>query len=244
MKLGIQTFFRYYGGKWRVAPRYPKPRYRTIIEPFAGTAGYSLRYPDNDIILYDKDPVIYGIWKYLIKFSQAEILSLPISISHADEITTCQEARWLVGFWLNAGTASPALSPSAWMRGGTRPNSYWGESIRNRIARQVVRIRHWKVYNQSYDTIDPVMQSTKTTWFVDPPYQYAGKFYKYRNIDYTHLAKWIVELPGQVIACEQSGADYLPFSPFRMTTTTAGKRGDCHMGNRATSYSAEVIWIK
>jgi hypothetical protein len=32
----LRPFWRYYGGKWRAAPRYPAPRYDTIIEPFAG----------------------------------------------------------------------------------------------------------------------------------------------------------------------------------------------------------------
>jgi len=44
---GLRPFWRYYGGKWRAAPSYPSPRCETIIEPFAGAAGYSLRYPDG-----------------------------------------------------------------------------------------------------------------------------------------------------------------------------------------------------
>jgi len=43
----LRPFWRYYGGKWRAAPRYPAPRHDLIIEPFAGAAGYAMRYPDQ-----------------------------------------------------------------------------------------------------------------------------------------------------------------------------------------------------
>ena len=39
----LKPFWRYYGGKYRAAPAYPPPRLGTIVEPFAGSAGYSLR---------------------------------------------------------------------------------------------------------------------------------------------------------------------------------------------------------
>jgi len=32
----LKPFWQYYGGKWRAAPHYPKPRHDTIVEPFAG----------------------------------------------------------------------------------------------------------------------------------------------------------------------------------------------------------------
>jgi site-specific DNA-adenine methylase len=36
----------YYGGKSKIVQYYPDPKYDTIIEPFAGSAQYSL-YGDN-----------------------------------------------------------------------------------------------------------------------------------------------------------------------------------------------------
>src|SRR3990167_8941757 len=51
----LRPFWTYYGGKWKVGPRYPVPLHDTIIEPFAGAAGYSLRYFDRKIILIEKD---------------------------------------------------------------------------------------------------------------------------------------------------------------------------------------------
>lgn len=61
-----------------VAPHYPKPLYPTIVEPFCGSAAYSLHYPDYQIQLYDVDPITRCVWHYLIKVSAEEILSLPL----------------------------------------------------------------------------------------------------------------------------------------------------------------------
>lgn len=94
-------FFYYYGGKWRIAKKYPGPIFPRIIEPFAGAAGYSSRYYQKEVLLCDLDPIIAGLWKYLLKSSPNDIMSLPTNISHVDELSVCQEAKWLIGFFLN-----------------------------------------------------------------------------------------------------------------------------------------------
>ena len=55
----------YFGSKSKIIDKYPKPNYTTIIEPFAGTAQYSLRYWENDVFLYEKYDVIVKLWKWL-----------------------------------------------------------------------------------------------------------------------------------------------------------------------------------
>lgn len=35
--IGLRPFWSYYGGKWRIAERYPRPAFDRIIEPFART---------------------------------------------------------------------------------------------------------------------------------------------------------------------------------------------------------------
>lgn len=170
---GLRPFFGFYGGKWRDTPKhYPPPRYDTIVEPFAGSAGYSVRYADRKVILGEKDEVIYGVWHYLIHVSSDEVRAIPDlepGQSVAD-LDIPQEARWLVGFWLNRGASRPRTGPSAWMRDGIRPGSFWGDRVRETIALQVDSIRHWKVYNCSYETL-PSHVRGHATWFIDPPYQ-------------------------------------------------------------------------
>lgn len=73
----LHPFFSFFGSKWRLAPSYPRPEASTIIEPFAGSAGYSLRYPAHRVKLFDIDPVVVGVWKYLIAVSERELLRLP-----------------------------------------------------------------------------------------------------------------------------------------------------------------------
>ena len=44
----------YYGAKTNIIDHYPPPKFDKIIEPFAGSARYALKYYDRDIILVDK----------------------------------------------------------------------------------------------------------------------------------------------------------------------------------------------
>jgi len=234
MKPELRPFFGYYGGKWRDAVKhYPAPAYDTIVEPFAGSAGYAVRYADRKVILCEVDPVVFGVWDYLVRATPEEILAIPDLDpgGTVDDLRVPQEARWLVGFWLNRGTASPRKSPSKWMREGVRPGSFWGVRVRQTIASQVGAIRHWQVRNCSYERA-PL--SRKATWFVDPPYESAGKHYRFgsKQLDYTALAVWCKSRRGQVIVCENSGASWLPFRDVAdVKTTRTGRR------------SVEAVWL-
>jgi hypothetical protein len=233
--VGLSPFFRFYGGKWRDTPRfYPAPVYGTIVEPFAGSAGYAVRYAERNVVLCEIDPIIAAVWDFLIHVSYGEIMDIPDlgPGESVDDLPVCQEARWLVGFWLNPGASSPRKSPSKWMRGGTRPRcSFWGWAVRERVAAQVGSIRHWRVFNCSYEDC-PVTEPA--TWFVDPPYEGAGKHYRFgpSGIDYDALGKWCKELPGQVIVCENEGATWLPFEYL-------GDVRAARLGYR----SVEVSWV-
>lgn len=234
---GIKPFFTFYGGKWRSAPHYPKPSLPHIIEPFAGAAGYSLRYANRKVTLVEKDPVIAALWRYLINVSVSEINRLPTFLPHeefsVDDIRASEHARTLIGFWLNKGTTRPSKSPGRWMRDGLRPKSFWGPEIRQRIASQVEKIRHWKIIEGSYEQAP----STRATWFVDPPYEKAGLYYRHsaRDIDFAELAAWCKQREGQVIVCENDGAEWLPFKSFRLSKSTEGKHGK--------SVSKESIYV-
>lgn len=230
----LRPFFSFYGGKWRDALKnYPAPEHRSIVEPFAGSAGYSLRYPQREVVLMDIDPVVVGVWDYLIHVSAAEVRRIP-DIGHAesvDEMGLCQEARWLIGFWLNRACARPRKSPSRWMRDGISPSSFWGERVRETIASQLDSIRHWRITEGCYRSC-PLRGNV--TWFLDPPYQSAGRHYRYGSelLDYDHLGLWCRDRQGQVIVCENDGARWLPFRHLADTRTTRGQR------------SKEVMWLK
>lgn len=227
----MKPFFTYYGGKYRIAPKYPRPKWAELVEPFAGSAGYSVRNHIHRVRLYDVNPKVVATWEYLIKTSPEEILALPTDFDDVRDLNVCQEAKWLIGWWLNKGTASPRNKPSKWMKSGTRDNSYWGEVVRERIANQVVRIRHWEVKLLPYYAI-PLTR--KSCWFVDPPYQTSGVHYPHNQIDYQRLRDWTLSLPGQVIACGQDGDSWVPFKHFIVTRSTPGYK--------RVGTSKEVIW--
>ena len=231
---GLRPFFGFYGGKWRDARSYPAPMHRTVVEPFAGSAGFSVRHAHLDIVLCEADPVIASVWTYLTKVKPKEILKIPdVPLNGTvEDLNLVQEAEWLVGFWLNRGAPRPRKRPSKWMRDRIRPGSFWGDRARETIASQVEYIRHWKVHNCSYEHC-PVLGPA--TWFVDAPYQRAGKHYVYgsEGLDFNTLGHWCRSRAGQVIVCEGAGADWLPFRGLaEIKTTRAGRR------------SKEVVWIK
>ena len=230
--MSLHPFFSFFGSKYQLGPLYSPPKYETIIEPFAGSAGYSLLYPDKQIHLYDKDVTIVALWKYLIEVKESEILSLPITPTgttkpyfdkenpiSAEKIS--DPAKMLIGFW----TTESQTSPSPYIYSKNR-GSNWTERKRKLIANQLHCIRHWKIEQKSYSELD----NETATWYIDPPYQEAGKRYKENSIDYTHLAAWCKERSGQTIVCEQNGASWLPFSELK------------HVNNASNKQYKEVFW--
>lgn len=201
----------YYGRKSKIVSCYPNPKFDTIIEPFAGTAVFSL-YKDNwkkNVILVEKDPLLTQLWSYLQKVSKEEIIGLP-DIKQGDDIRSlpiCQEQRWLMGFWINRGSESPKNIVTKW--GGK--SDYWTKT-KQRIADNLYKIKHWRIVNDSYENAPNLC----ATWFVDPPYQFGRDRYKYSNksIDFSALAEWCKTRKGQTIVCENSKANWLPFTPI------------------------------
>ena len=226
----LKPFFSYYGGKWRIAPKYPAPRYSTIVEPFAGSAGYSLRYPDRDVLLVEKYDVLAAIWSYLIRVSEEEILALP-DVPPGGKISDIpglpQEARWLMGFCICGADSKPRSKISSWTRANPNSVKFWNSARRQRIASQLHAIRHWRVLHGSYEDIEV---GNPATWYVDPPYRVKGYCYKERDIDYARLGAWCRALPGQVIVCEGQDADWLPFEYLLDARTCQNKK------------SPEMIW--
>ena len=235
MSARLMPFFTYYGGKWRVAPKYPAPRHERIFEPFGGSAGYSLRYPDRSVWINDADPVVAGTWDYLVSVSEGDVLALPdlAAGQTVDDLDVCQEAKWLIGWWLNKGSAQPKRKPSSFMLKYPQGGPYWGEGIRHRIASQLDAIRHWTITNYDYEELP----NWSGTWFVDPPYEKAGKHYRFgtEGIDFPRLGRWCQSRPGDVIVCEADGADWLPFEPLAVIDGTEGKQ-------KKARARVEVMW--
>lgn len=229
----LRPFFLYRGAKWSSARYYPTPKYKMLIEPFAGAAGYAVHYYDRNVRLYDIDERIVSVWDYLIRVKPRTIRALPARVEHVGDLKCCPEARLLISLWLSR-CAGFVNRRSAWGRDPRYKTIFWGEEIRERIAVQVPYIKHWKVRHVSFENVP---RRCRATWFVDPPYHRSGRSsYSYAQIDYSNLASWCRELQGQVIVCEQEGARWLPFKFFKTT------RGMSNGEPRRPSH--EMLWYR
>lgn len=238
----LAPFFSYYGSKHRIARRYPPPVTGHIIEPFAGSAAYACCYPHLNVTLCEANPKVAGVWDFLIRAPESEIRALPL-LDKAEGVAALgdaypQEAKWLVGFWLAKGRGAPFINPSAWRRAKfdlkEYEGSFWSARVRQRLAAQVRRIRHWKIVCADYSSCP----SVRACWFVDPPYSgRAGRAYNAfgsHKLNYGTLATWCLERAGQVIVCESTAAEWMPFVPF----------ADAYAmnGTHRSGVSREAVW--
>lgn len=205
--------FGYYGSKSKLVHLYPPPAHDKIIEPFAGSARYSLRHYQNDVTLIDKYKLITDIWKWLQQCTEKDILRLPIPQPKDDirDIKFITEVeRNFLGFFIATGQAKP--NNIVTKMEGVKPQSI--ERALIKCSKQLHKIKHWKIINASYEDHENI----EATWFIDPPYQYGGEHqYKFNNkqIDFIKLAEWCRTRNGQVIVCENMKADWLPFTPVK-----------------------------
>lgn len=219
----MRPFFPFYGSKWNLARHYPKPVHDLVVEPFAGAAGYSTFHAVQHAVLVDKDPIIAGLWAYLIGATEREILALPELPNAGDSVNDYQlpqEARWLIGFWLNRGSASPKLTRTAYSARADRAQLNWGPAAKARIAGQLEGIRGWTSIEGPYDSFPGVAPHT---FFVDPPYVEKGRYYRVGFSEHATLGQWCLDRRGLVIACEGAGADWLPFEQLGSFKSSRGR---------------------
>jgi hypothetical protein len=226
----------YYGSKSKVVDFYPPPKYGKIIEPFAGSARYSLKFFDRDVLLVDKYEVIAKIWQWLQKASEADIMSLPTPDT-GDNLDSFNfdlpEQKWLMGFLIKAGVDSPRLTVNSYR------NAEYILQQKKDIASQLFKIRHWHIEFDSYENL----QNTEATWFIDPPYQFGGEYYKVSNkhLDFHSLGEWCKSRNGQVIVCENTKADWLPFKAMREMNGTLYTTTEAIWSNFETPYDFQQM---
>lgn len=236
----MRPMFPYYGSKWNMARHYPAPAGDTVVEPFAGGAGYSCFHDVPRAVLIDSDPMVAGVWSYLIATSPAEIMALPELAAVGDSVddhALPQEAKWLIGFWLNRGSAQPKKRRTAYSARNDRRQLNWGPRAKERIASQLPLIAGWRVVHGAYREAPDI----EATWFVDPPYGDKGRHYRIPFSDFPALGAWCRTRRGLVIACEGAGADWLPFRPLGSFRTSRGRADEtvCVLGAGA---AAEASW--
>lgn len=106
------------------------------------------------------------------------------------------------------------------------------------------KIGHWKITNLDYRK---VTTKQKATWFVDAPYQFRRSNYMATVIDFDELRDWVLAKRGQIIVCEKSSANWLPFTPLATQQGTSGKkpRGSCLLWLNENSAARSCrVWLR
>jgi site-specific DNA-adenine methylase len=206
--------FYYYGRKKQIAKYYPSPNYSTIIEPFAGSAAYSL-YGDNwkkEVILIEKDKRVAAIWEWLINEATSEqVKKLPdLKVGEkSSEFLHIIHAATKMAFHYKTIKVTPVLARN------------W-EISKRYMQENLFKIHHWRIICADYSDAPDV----EATWFIDPPYKDgSGRGYHHgsSSIDYNHLATWAKRRQGEIIFCEGMCGDYLPFTSLLELKGVAGK---------------------
>lgn len=198
--------FSYFGSKSKIVRYYPSPRYPFIIEPFCGSARYSLLYKERQVWINDYWPIITDVWQWIVKAEQAEIDALP-ELQYGEYLSSYnlpRQQRTLLSFTVNRGNGFPNNKMQKWsVKNGET------SKLKKRLSLCCPLIRHWKITNVDYRKLPNV----EATWFIDPPYEKQGHDYKHgsKGINYAELAEWCKSRKGQVIVCESDSAEWLPF---------------------------------
>lgn len=219
----MRPFFSYYGSRWNIAKRYPAPPSQTVVEPFAGSAGYSVYYSPRKAMLYDLSEDIIAIWQWLIDADPDDVLNLPDPDTEEDLRHLDKGPRNLIFMCACKGRAEVPTTLSPWyFKYRNEPDcKVWGQAFRQRIANQLPNIRDWTADVRSWEQV-PIRSDAH--YHVDPPFSIgAGRRYQHHTIDYEALGAWCRTIPS-VQVCGRDDETWLNFDSIGGGNTTRGKR--------------------
>lgn len=235
----IRPLFKWFGSKWSGSKHYPAPiNGLPLFEPFAGSAGYSLRYPAHQVTLWDVNPHLQYLWPWLINSATSDdIKAIPLGLSIGTDIRSLHKdlsygQMLLLKSWQRTTTNGDCWTVSKW---GHLPGQ-WTASTRSRVAEEIHAIKHWK--------FEPIHWDQPGTYFCDSPYIFNYR-YGIKDFDFKAYADNVSKVPAGslVIACEavcsKTGAipDYLPFQPSHSQVTSRRKKTENH-------HSKELVYVK
>lgn len=235
----IGPLFKWFGSKWQSAKRYPEPKHVHIVEPYAGGAGYSLNYADRAVTIYDADPNLAQLWRWLIDdATDLDVREIPLNTPTGVDIRTLGLSTGqalLLKHWQRTNNVGDCWTVSPW---GSLPGQ-WTANTRARVAEEISAIKHWR--------FEPLLSvHCIATWFIDPPYLFN---YRYRKdlppFDHAALVRFVGSLPleAQVIVCEaqckktRALPAYLPFVQSHSSVTS--RRHPTH-----SHHSSELIYTR
>jgi len=230
--------FKWFGSKWTASKHYPTPKYESVIEPFAGGAGYSLRHFATKVTIAETDPHISQLWKWIVtEATETDVRAIPLGLpigTDIREIGLSDGQALLLKTWQRTNNVGSCWTISSW----GNLSGQWTENTRSRVASEIHLVKHWTVVDDGLALMKNHLEPA--TWFVDPPY---FSNYKYRQdlLDYTKLGTTVRNLLGQVIVCEarcpvtNEIPPWLPFVDSHCVVTSRRKANQHH-------HSKELIW--
>jgi site-specific DNA-adenine methylase len=234
----VSPLFKYFGSKFTLSKKLSAPLKYPIIEPFAGSAGYSITHGAfKHVILNDVKEEVIVLWEYLRDVSDAELLALPceslVEGSSILDLDLPMGAKYLIrsfqrvgvsDCWTVSSWGNAELVQQAGYSSSLGETGFWSETRKRKLVESRKAIQKWEFRCGDYQDLPDL----DATWIIDPPY--VGKYaslYKTPAIDYSSLAKWCTSRRGQVLVHENEGADWLPFEKLTesMNKNTNGDTG-------------------
>lgn len=223
--------FYLYGAKNLLARYYQRPMHNVIVEPFAGSAAYSLYHlrnnPEARAVLIDSNDLIAGAWDFIKHCSPKDVA----------EYRTPKIGTYTDDFLLKTCTSSNSAHQPAKMKVTKRMLDVFEYQRRRILSLLPLRDRITFVHDDYR-----AFPNIEATWFIDAPYQRATDRLEKnrnsrRNLGFRLLAEYARERRGQVIVCEKEGADWMPFEPFK-----ANKNSNDRKYNEVVWYSHR--WVQ
>jgi hypothetical protein len=214
--------FYYLGRKARVAPKLPKPRYDTIIEPFAGSMAYSLHWQPDRAIGIELDERVVAIWNRLAGWDAKRLRSYRVP----------DVGERFTDPWMKlSDPGNCALNSSYRVMSKMMHERAWT------LKRQAIRHHRWARDHVWYLHGDyRQAPDWECTWFIDPPYQGVDNGYD-SGLDYDELGDWCRTRRGQVIVCESANATWLPFDAM---TVQVGQPAN----GTSNLFTAEGVFVR
>lgn len=237
----INPLFKVFGSKWSATKRgsYPAPLPgSTIFEPFAGSAGYSLNYHWHNVVIYETNPHIAHLWRWLLGSATSDdILGIPLNLPVGSDIRDCSDLshgqQLLLKSWQRTNNHGNCWTISKW---GHLPGQFTANT-RARLAEEIHAVKHWQFRQPDWSEVG--------TWMVDGPYQFNYQ-YGVKDFDFQVLARDVAHStsPESLVivceaACPKTGSvpDYLPFEFSHSQVTSRRKATNNH-------HSKELVYVK